>query len=731
MTIKVTVPSFGWNNLSPDGVVIHAICIYFRKKGIKQNQLPDLTKKFRKEITPYKVIKYERQISSAKTEEGDDVKEIRGCLEKLLLIGGYVLSDDYYVPDKKTIKNSEPDKYSKLPFTFKKINKNGIDIKAGPTLNTKELGQYGITGILDKHPFHNKEHKEAIKNAYELRILQSSFYSWRQTREVIKDALYNGQLRKIKILLAQPYSTMATERAHTFGGKDEDQFKNINDELEESILGLMNLAKELKKKKGYKIELRLYYRPNSFPMYQCLDRDGKNIITHIGLFWQGKSSYNSPHFKIEGADSSLLPALNNHFNEIWKTKEEKELEDSKLSKTATNKSPKPFNWKTFLGEKSTTIIEQDQDYKSLFKNLQKAYYLRFFSNYSNENPKWIYFKCFYHNFHNEARDFLLQIDPEQRIAKITETELGNKYYGIVTKLHDSYSVYLHTNNDISPDRTIFMNIPVGGMKMRNKKYCFTIYNNNHTRDGSPYSQIMILQKIPSKLGYKDVKNDFRDFSPEIKDKMSIIPKDLWNLNNPSELKVIHNYVFYYRQDEREKFYQKVMMELSRAKKELYFLGYGPIHFPDINQRFLVKYLDKHQELLESGVQVYRILLDKTVNKEFLEAMINIKKDKRLKDTYKIYVAKHPIPFVADVALIDPTHNRNRSAVLLYTKTRPNSGPNYNRPIKMEVLKNTKTDKEVLENLYTNCIDYIALAKKNILLEELVSVKDLQTKLTID
>jgi len=712
-TTTPILPKEGFDSFSERGWIIHSMChILEEEEEFAQKDIPSLTKRLiSKKVLPpgIKPIKYESELSQAKKVDSNTAekrrKEIKETLEAIMQVLAITIQKYPTKANGKVI--------------YQRAEEKSISIEPTPKLNKEVLVKNGLTGIVPKEPFHKEKVEAYFNEASELRILQSSFYNWREVTLLLKDALEKGKLSKVQILLGQPYSQMTTERAHTFGLESENQFNYMNGELEKSILGIIALVNEFKGKKNpntnkpYEIQLRLYYQSTAIPLYQWRKANGDNMVTLMGVFWQHKSSYGLPHFEIKGSEGDLIATIDEHFETLWQKKAEAPRDN--------------FNWYLHLGRRKTMIIHESLNHNQFLTNIKAAYELKPFSNYSKTTPNWIYFQCQYYNYLNKPRQFLLQIDPEKRIAKISRTYRENTYYGVVSKLHNSYTVYFHTKNHQNLKRTIFLNIPVGEMSLDAKEIRFAIYNNSDVITGSPYAHIMLLRKLASEEAYVDIMESIiPEYFTELMDKKIFIPSQLWNPESEDNIRIKYNYSYYYDPNQKDIYYEKIATELAKAKAEIYFLGHGPLHFPEAKNSYLEDYLKAHYNLLvEHGIKITRVLLNKFVNKAFVDSLIKIKENPEIADLYQLYVPLGAnIPILCDICLVDPDDINDGFAILNTAATRSRNVKNQNTPIKMEVIRNNKRDSKILDNYQGICNDYIRAAKNGDFVKSLNTVQEI-------
>lgn len=718
---------------SQKGRRIHVICRLFFEvdpKKITQEMLVDISKELEEKNSytqsEFKAIKDTAEISNAKKKknkiEPERVQEILACLEEILNLRGINIENITPIKDGLSVK-----------FTYDK--KKAVDFASITRINTTILKHYGLLNILDTEPL--IQIKSWLVKAAELRVLQSCLYNFEGSwEEILKDALEHGNLRKIKFLFAQPYSVAANERAHTISPKNEDPIEYFTHRTQGIIGGIVNLAKKYngRIKKGvnepYHIEIRLYYRPCSIPIYQCLDQNGNNLMTFFGIFWQHISSLKAPHFQISGLGGKLVEMITAHFKQIW----EDYYEDKK---TQNEKSVQALNWHQIGGAQKTISMDLSSSNTHLFKKLKEAYRLKSFSNYTRATPEWIYFVCYYHNREKKPRAFLLQVDPTKRIVKVKHTARGNIYYGTLTKLHSSYSIFLHNVTPNATERIISLNVYVGAKGFDNEDNFFGVYNNNDPITGFPYAQVMILKKVREedlnnindekyfdKINKEDnFPNDLpeiKKYAPTLREKMIDLQNELSHLNDKTN-RLGGNYTFRFEDRKKNEFYKRLKDEIRFANHEIYFLGHGPIHFPNASDRFMPEYFEDHLSLLKKGVRMYRLLLNAEVDQSFVESLKVIKSQSKIRDLYKLYVPFHPpIPMVADLVLIDPDESA-QTAILTYTRTKMRGNERLTYPIKIEVRRESK-DISVIKDFHETCREYMNADK---LMRELNTVEEIE------
>lgn len=694
---------------SKSGIRIHSIYrLLSDLKKITQKDLVEQSQKWWEacilDKERFRPIKSKVELSKAKKRDPDisaeRVKEIEACLEEMLRLLGYKI-EEYPDPTSGHAK-----------IAYRELGNEPKAFIESPKLNTKKLIANGLLNLVSDKPIEHEVFRDALMEAHELRILQSSLFSWRTFMELLQEALDHGNLRKVKLLFGQPYSEVAEARAHTFGLKGEDQFEYINFEIKKAIGGITQLARDYNgKEKGntgkkYKIKLRLYYPPTAVPIYQFRNEQGKNQMTMVGIYWNHKSSYKGTHFVVSGSSGPLIKSINKHFKTLWKDVDKDEI----------------FNWRRHLGLKKTKVLLNGEDNDKLIQLFRDAYFLRPFAIYHKEKPKWIYFKCFYHNFKNEAREFLLQIAPDERIAKISRTKNDNTYYGVVVQLHSSYSIFLHTINQDSSSRIIFLNIPVGGTKLADKELRFAIYNNNDVDDGSPYSQLMVLHRISGEQEFEKQEFEFKQFVPFLKEKKIGISTELWNGVLEPYGKLNDDYMYHFNIREREMFYENLIGHLMTAQNEIYFLGLAPIHFPNTNWEMMNNYFHLHQELIrDKKITIHRILLEPKVHQQFIDSVKAIKMDPTIAHAYRLYVAEKPIPVLNDLILIDPEESDSQMAILAFVKVRKSG--DISQPIRLEVIRK---DSSIISSLHDTCLKYL---DSPYLVRELESVEEIDAYLS--
>lgn len=611
------------------------------------------------------------------------VKQIFNCIEKMAEAYGYA---NIQYPGPK-------DKKAKLIFS--KIPQHP-DLPRKPRgVQRKELQNNGVTGLVETMPLEHTEFYKEFFKAQKLRIIQSTLYNWKDFTRKLERALIHKNLFDVKILLGQPYSEVAFSRSHTLGLDRDDQFNFFNQELEQAITKILKIIEELNgtPKKGtehtYNIELKIYHRTTAFPLYQCLDENDRNLFALVGHFWEHNSSYLNPHLVITGMSGTYLKSINDHFLCIW------------------NEEPTAsLNWKDVVSKQKTLEVKKGTDIENLFYTLRKAFYLRPFTVYHADQPKWLYFKCFYYNFDNEATEFLLQIAPNRRIARVSETGKNNIYYGTVTELHGSYSLYLHTIGPDS-DRIIFINLPVGASKLQSHEYRLAIYSNNDPKTGAPYTQLMIVNRLDKEEEYEH--KDLSQLSyliPFLKEKKIQISGNLQNLDHYHWESLNEEYIYHFNEGEKEIYYQNLQRELLAAKNDIIFLGFAPAKYrfsdqPGADSKEKDYYSLLKELVTDRKIKITRILVTNTISEEFKVSLIDLHKSKLLGNSYRLYVTKNHIPFPSNIVLIDPDDSQFRRGILSFIKTKKSDGSQ--RPIRMEAIKH---DHQIIENLFETCLGYI-------------------------
>lgn len=694
---------------SEEGIKIHCICYLLATEDEDHPTQKQLVEQSARWIESgilasdgFVPARNNAELSKAKKRDTgipeERAREIRLCLEEMMHLRGFEITR--YPADSRSTKY--------LKIQYRRTDASPKPFIEAPSINIDKLRDYGLLDIISNKPVEHQIFRDALMKSYELRILQSSLFNWREFIELLEHALTNGPLCKVKLLFGQPYSSVAKARAHTFGIRGEDQFEHINSEIKKAVGSITQLAEKYngRPKPGgkdmYEIQLRLYYRPTAVPLYQCRDHKGGNLLTLMGVYWEYKSSFKSPHFAISAPHGKLIRTLDKQFDFIWEDTENEH----------------DFNWRRHLGRQRTRILLNGDANQKLMKLFKEAYFLQPFAIYHEKKPQWIHFKCFYHNFRNEQREFLLQIAPNERIAKISKTQNKNTYYGVVIKLHSSYALFLHTTNENTSNRIIFLNIPVGGTHLSDKKLRFAIYNNNDEENGSPYSQLMLLRRLKNKRAFKKKKFKFDQFIPFLKEKKIGISSELWNGVNQPFGKLNEDYMYHFNSREKSIFYKNLKGQLANAKNEIYFLGLAPIHFSSSDVELMDDYIQLHEDLIrKKGIQIYRILLEPKADKRFIESILSIKKDPEIADAYRLFVAQTPIPVLNDLVLIDPEEPSSQTAILAFIKMRKNA--DISVPIRLEVIRKNA---RIIDILYDTCLNYINNSE---LVKELSTVADIK------
>ncbi len=669
-----------FNTGSKDISFIHVYTRLLNKYGISQKRIVELSleltadEQLSAEIKP---IKHTPEISAAKKSgvlNPERITEIRACMAAIAKFKGI----ENVVIEQATTQ--------KITGSYIKASSTNIKLEDVIKFNEKNIRKQGLYNILDGNLSDLQVLHNAINEAYELRILQSILYNWRFWEELFRKAIINGKLRVIKILLAQPYSDMAKERTHTFGTENITRFENFNNHLKTLIGGIHTLMEDFNKKDRedkISIELRLFYRPASIPVYQCLDKEEKNKVTFWGIFWQNNTAFKGPHLQLIGNKNkaNLVQKVTDYFKEIW--------EDISVPTDS-------FNWYKHLKEKKTIPINLEEDYQLTLNNFEKAYRLKTFTNFHKSKPKWIIFNCFYYGSEDKQSNLILKLDLQKRIAKVEVKRSKNIYYGTITKLRHSFAIYLHSVDPHKSDKVIFIHIHIQGDDLSSGKNFYAIYNNLDNTTGVPYAQLMrLVQK-----GNLEEKDKAEKTMFKLKDKKIKIANSL-----------SANYTYHFKREERGLFYKMLQEEIINAKDEIYFLGHGPVHFKSSMQ----DYFNKHKEIIiNHEIRINRIILNDKVHPEFITYLVDLKEQETTANYFRLFVSKFKIPILSDLILIDP-QTSNSIAIHNYFKNEWDNSDSY--PIKMEVIK---SDRRMIKNAHDTCLDYLKQAEP--MIKELTSVK---------
>lgn len=563
--------------------------------------------------------------------------------------------------------------------------------------NKQGLTAHSLMDVIDKEPTLHPDFSAALMECHEVRILQSAFYDAHDIMAKLGQALEVGKVCKVKILLAQPFSQAAKDRSHTYGDKRENQYTLFNNKVMEAISGITVLHSRYhgEKKLGYEIDiqLRLYYDTPSLPIYQCMGPQENNELLLCGVFWRKTSSFNKPHLLFRGNQGQFIRSIEDHFNATWHDVNEGR--------------PNEFDWPKQLGQRNTFPVNPDLDTTQLFSFLRKSSQLAFFFRRStNRAPYWCSFKAFYYNFANTPRNFLLQVNPIDGIARITNTHNGSDYEGLAVRLHDSFSLFLHSANPNGENRIITLRIPVGETKLEHKALRFAIYSNTDINSGSPYSQMMLLRKLEDINNYEQIQEEPENYTPFLEEKKISMPSHLWNKNSLREMDVRETYQLSFESRHRDKYFELLRRELTKVRNEVYFLGYAPeTNAPDMDHEILHRYYDLHWELLsERKIRVHRILLDPVgANGSFKAYMESLMESKNAEQDLRFYASKRRIPILNDLILIDPKSKNSHTAILSFLHRRKiNSG---STPIRLEVIKQ---DTGIVQNLLDTCLEFMTM-----------------------
>lgn len=610
----------------------------------------------------------------------------------------------------------------KIIVKYKRIEGEKKNYQDPKSVKNRVFRKHGLVDIIDSEP--SEQLGPVLKDATELRILQSCLYGWEDKwEEKIKAGIENGNLSKIKFLLTQPYSQTAQIRAHTINKGHENPVIAFNQRVKTIIDQIINFSKKYvnpdKKYNGklVQIDIKLYYNPSPISIYQCLDEKEENITTFFGIFWNDISSRVTQHFKIQGNDGDLIQRVNNNFNSIWNNNFVEENF--------------PLDWQKVNLYKKNITINVDQNNREQFTLMDRSFLLNSFSNVHKSNPDWTSFICHYHNKDNKKRSFLLDIDTNKGISRIRETINENLYYGQFYSLGRSYSVIAHTTRNKNPDRIIYINFFGSSERLKDtNRFLFGIYNNSEVNTSFPYAQLMMLERIEYvKTIQKDFNKEnessltaFQEYSHSIREKKIDIEYEESALIGNEYHR--GNYTLSLSPQSREAFYKRLSQEINRAEHEIIFLGHGPNHFPQGNKNLMFKYFESHKNLVKKGVQIYRVLLKKEVSSIFKEQLIQIKNNAEIGSNYRVFLSKVNIPIIVDLVMID-FDEESRTAILTYTKTREILGTAVTYPIKMDVIKDKY---EIIRSFMNTCNEYLNL--ENDLIEELITGDDIDQKLKV-
>lgn len=142
-------------------------------------------------------------------------KAIRDLLEQMSILYGY------------RIKGVDGGRKDFLKVEYEVLPEKASTLKHVRPKSTR-LAEYGLWDIVDENPTSDGDWQEALKEATEIRILQSAFYKNRFIIKMIKDTIGLGRLKKVQILLAQPFSDAARSRAHTYAQGGQDKYTYFN-----------------------------------------------------------------------------------------------------------------------------------------------------------------------------------------------------------------------------------------------------------------------------------------------------------------------------------------------------------------------------------------------------------------------------------------------------------------------------------------------------------------------
>lgn len=678
-------------NYSDEGIKIHCLCRFLYKMPCSLTQekvISHYSSLFESKssyidlsINP---IRDKFEITTAKKKKsGERIREIVDMLETFCRLLGYIIVE-------------YPSRTSSIAKLIYKVTEPLISLpKKSKNYNSQSLEEYGLVGIVHKNPVESKSFQEDIKIATKINIIQSSLYNSHKLLELIEYYIINGFLNEAYFLLGQPFSNVAEVRAETYNVKNQNKFDFFNNELNKSISSILALALKYKDKtnnktgKEIRIRVRLYYQVSSFSLYQFYGVDNLQLSSIMGIFWKGVSSYPNPHFHFIGNTGKLVTLINNHFNRLWNDTSSKEFDKM---------------WHELIQNQNTIKISKGDNFNDSFKFLKKAYRLRgIFPKKVKTNNSWIYFKCFYYNFSGEPRQFLLQIDYDNNICKISITHTERVYFGIIIKIHNSYSIILHSTEREKTRRIINLSIPTGGLKLNSKKNFFALYSNNDIETGSPYSQLMYLTRIVSESEFINTELSKPHYIPFLKEKKLGLSTNLWHEKSSTASITKDDYIYNFSSSERGFYYETINREILTAKSEVYFLGSLPIESSFENNGILKSYYETHRKILDKkSVTIYRIIIDDHIDNSFVNFLKLVLKSDVDTSKYKVFTNTHrQLPVSNDLILIDPEERNGKKAIISYLKKKRNSIGSV--PLRMEIIKN---DHNLIDILYSTCLEYL-------------------------
>jgi hypothetical protein len=177
----------------------------------------------------------------------------------------------------------------------------------------KELyttSRFRDAGLTDVHQFLSTDLESRFARAtHSIRILQTWIPDAAGVENQFHRAISNGA--NLRILLLDPDSPHAAIRNKEVGLTDGVVSNQIN-------ANLADLTKFCQDHPdcAQSIQVRLYDGSSVFSLYASDD-------TYVlGLFWRGKKAIQGPQFVIEGKDSYIAKAIDEHFEIIWNSARE-------------------------------------------------------------------------------------------------------------------------------------------------------------------------------------------------------------------------------------------------------------------------------------------------------------------------------------------------------------------------------------------------------------------------
>jgi hypothetical protein len=531
----------------------------------------------------------------------------------------------------------------------------------------------GLENVITNDPIRSGDFKQELLKAYELRILQSAFYDQHQTAELIDNAIEKGTLTRVKILLAQPHSNAAKERAHTYGNNDIDQLPFFNSRIWEAVTRLQRLQFKYHDKvnpetgERISIKVRLYARPPVIPVYQLRDASGRSRMIRFGIFWRQASSFDSPHFQVWGNEGILKETIEDHFDTIWDDlatksgkgkpksgksdksggqKVENKLEEELLDLDKINGQDEAYRYSRSFTIKVDLENESIPAVRERFEGAREVRFL--FPWATKQRSDYLYFKCYYFKPNDTASSCALRFDRSSSTVSVSNTNQGSIYRGVAVRRHNSFAMFLVGVNEGANQRIMTLNIPVGGGSMDRMEH-FAIYSNIDIDDGSPYSQLMLLHRIDketfdskdpavveegntkptttrasqlgdpldkrekSKYDAVDDEIDLSQYLPYLKDRRISLPSLLWNRPLLKVDQTQGNYQQFFSADEHATYFSLLTKEVAYANANIYFFGYPPSSEYEGTELKKVKgYYKKHLDLMtreDKPVNLHRYVLD--------------------------------------------------------------------------------------------------------------------------